>query len=136
MTDFEKSQIRQLQEKGYGYKKIATTLSLSVNAVKGYMRRNNPIEAKLQAEAAEGRCEACGKAFVQIPNGRTRRFCCAKCRTQWWNSHLDQVQRKAYYTLVCPHCGQEFISYGNKKRIYCSRKCYALARSKGANADG
>ena len=136
MTDFEKSQIRQLQEKGYGYKKIATTLSLSVNAVKGYMRRNNPIEAKLQAEAAEGRCEACGKAFVQIPNGRTRRFCCAKCRTQWWNSHLDQVQRKAYYTLICPHCGQEFISYGNKKRIYCSRECYALARSKGANADG
>ena len=64
MTDFEKEQIRKLQESGYGYKKIASTLGLSVNAVKGYMRRNNPVEAKPQAEAAVGHCEACGKPFV------------------------------------------------------------------------
>ena len=28
MTDYEKTQIRLLQEKGYGYKKIATTLAI------------------------------------------------------------------------------------------------------------
>ena len=136
MTDYEKSQIHQLQQKGYGYKKIAATLSLSVNAVKGYMRRRNAAAKMPQEKAAEGFCEVCGKPLPKHPTGRPRRFCCTKCRTDWWNSHLDQVQRKAYYKLVCSQCGVDFISYGNKHRIYCSRSCYALARSKGEKVDG
>ena len=137
MTDYEKSQIHRLYDKkGYGYKKIAATLCLSVNAVKGYMQRNGLAVEKPPTKPTEGHCEACGKELPQTGNGRPRRFCCAECRTKWWNGHLDQVQRKAYYNLTCPQCGVEFVSYGNKNRIYCSRACYALARSKGVAADG
>ena len=67
MTDYEKSQIRQLQEKGYGYKKIATTLSLSVNAVKGYMRRNNSIEANSKQKPPEGVVRLAEKPLCKYP---------------------------------------------------------------------
>ena len=136
MTDREKFQIQQLQEKGYGYKKIATTLGLSINAVKGYVRRSKPTEEIKPAEATQGACMACGKPLVQKSNCRPKKFCCAQCRTQWWNSHPDLVQRKAYYKHTCPQCGGEFESYGSKNRIYCSRACYALARSKEVKKDG
>ena len=136
MTDYEKTQILLLQEKGYGYKKIATTLRLSVNAVKGYMKRSRPTEGESPVEVIQGLCLMCGKPLVQHPNRKQKKYCCAKCRNDWWNNHQDQVQRKAYYKHSCPQCGVEFESYGRKNRIYCSRACYALARSKGAKADG
>lgn len=36
--------------------------------------------------------------------------------------------RKAFYPLICAECGKEFLSYGNRKRKYCSHACYIKAR--------
>lgn len=35
---------------------------------------------------------------------------------------------KAMYRLVCVHCGQEFVSYGNRNRKYCCHDCYIKDR--------
>jgi len=32
------------------------------------------------------------------------------------------------YPAVCVRCGKEFLSYGNRKRKYCSHDCYIKAR--------
>ena len=47
------------------------------------------------------------------------------------NAHPERVNRKAFYVATCAHCGQEFQSYGNKGRKYCSRLCFNQARRKG-----
>lgn len=40
MTEDQKKQIRLLRYKGWGYKKIANTVSVSRDSVRGYCKRN------------------------------------------------------------------------------------------------
>lgn len=63
-----------------------------------------------------------GKAYYKI-NEVHKKFCSDRCRMKWWNSHLDQVQRKANYDFVCPVCKKPFTVYGNANRKYCSHEC-------------
>ncbi len=134
MTDQERTQIIQLQNEGLGYKRIAAELNLPVNGVKSFCRRH-PVTKDTASFGSAG-CRQCGAPLTQLPHRKAKKFCSDKCRMAWWNSHQDQVNRKAFYTLVCPTCGKEFQSYGKKHRIYCSRACYAQARSKGVRSDG
>ena len=46
-------------------------------------------------------CPQCGKPVTQR-SGHKKKFCSDRCRMEYWNSHQDQVLRKAYYTLVEP----------------------------------
>ena len=80
-------------------------------------------------------CENCGREIQQIAKRKKKRFCCDKCRNEWWNSHLDQVKRKAVYDFRCPCCGKEFHIYGDKRRKYCSHECYIADRFKGGDGD-
>lgn len=66
----------------------------------------------------------------EIDLKRKRMFCSDACRMAWWNAHPERVQRKAYYTLTCRHCGKQFESYGNSHRVFCSRDCYLKFRRK------
>lgn len=61
-------------------------------------------------------CDYCGIEVEQNPKRKRKRFCSDKCRNQWWNQHVDQVKKSAYYNFVCEHCGKEFVAYGNKGR--------------------
>lgn len=135
MTDKEKSQIIKLRAAGNGYGRIAQTLGISPNTVKSFCRRNN-ISTETQEDTAtaivgDTHCENCGREIQQIAKRKKKRFCCDKCRNAWWNSHLDQVKRKAVYTFRCPYCGREFQIYGDKRRKYCSHECYIADRYKG-----
>ncbi len=56
-----------------------------------------------------------------------------KCRTVWWNSHPEAVNRKAVYSFTCAHCGKPFTAYGNAGRKYCSHACYIADRYKGGD---
>lgn len=47
-------------------------------------------------------------------------------------AHPEKVNRRAYYKLVCKNCGEEFESYGNNRRTFCSRLCYTQYRRKEA----
>lgn len=80
----------------------------------------------------QGLCRNCLKQLEQTPHRRKRYFCSDACRMAWWNAHPEKVNRKAYYKLVCKNCGEEFESYGNNRRTFCSRLCYTQYRRKEA----
>ena len=106
---------------------------MSTNTVKSFCRRN-PVTKTLEESHEEITfCENCGRAIKQIAKQKKKRFCCDKCRNEWWNAHLDQVKRKAVYDFKCPHCGTTFHVYGDKRRKYCSHACYIADRFNGGS---
>ena len=140
MTDNQKAQIIKLRAAGNGYGKIAQTLGISLNTVKSFCRRNDingniAIEPSVTLTGETTACENCGREIQQIAKRKKKRFCCDKCRNEWWNSHLDQVKRKAVYDFKCPHCGKEFNIYGDRRRKYCSHECYIADRFKGGGSN-
>lgn len=114
----EKNKIYQLKKEGYGYKKIASELGISVSSVQSFLKRN-PMDIDLL-----GTCKRCGMTIQSIKGKKRKKFCCDRCRWDWWNSHIKEVNKKAFYTLTCKHCGKEFTAYGNQKRVYCCHDCY------------
>ena len=134
MTQSEKYQIEIFRIQGIGYTEIAKRMGISVNSIKTYCRRN-ALGGKRGYEAAGTisicACENCGKPVPQNTGRKKKRFCCDKCRNEYWNAHMEQVNRKANYEIVCKNCGKSFISYGNKNRKYCCHKCYLEDRFGG-----
>lgn len=118
MTLEEKQKIYLLKKEGYGYKKIASELGISVSSVQSFLKRN-PVDIDLL-----GTCKRCGMTILSIKGKKRKQFCCDRCRWDWWNSHIKEVNKKAFYTLTCKHCGKEFTAYGNQKRVYCCHDCY------------
>lgn len=127
MTERQAQQIRDLRERGQGYKAIANATGLSRDAVR-YFCKSNGLDA---ADSKAGdRCPNCGKPLAQPRTGRRKRFCDEACRRAWWKNHPDSVQHgdTAVYHLTCAHCGKRFDSYGNSHRRYCCRACYFAER--------
>ena len=136
MTEIQRTQIAILRAAGLGYGKIAQQLGMSLNTVKSYCRRKGvngdvPVEVTPVLSGETTLCENCGSTIQQISKQKKKRFCCDTCRNQWWNSHLDQVKRKAVYDFTCPHCGKIFHVYGDNRRKYCSHECYIADRFGG-----
>ncbi|MBP2659701.1 MAG: polymerase subunit sigma-70 [Firmicutes bacterium] len=136
MTLAQKEEIRKLRLQGLGYKSISQEMHISVDAVKGYCKRQilgpanailiNPPETK-QSNAV---CLHCNKPIQKRNRGRTKKFCSDDCRHTWWNKNQDQRKRNsiAMYSYTCVQCGKRGISYGNKQRKYCSHHCYIRNR--------
>ena len=129
MTDEDRMQIVELRKEGKGYKRIAQLLGLSENTVKSFCWRRHLL--KENPEDKKDVCPCSGKVLVQRPGRKTKMFCSDKCRMKWWNSHLEQVERKANYSYVCPVCKKNFTVYGNANRKYCSHECYIKNRFGG-----
>lgn len=125
MTYKEINAINAWARLGWGYQRIAAQTGISANTVKSYLQRH-PGESHLVL------CQHCGTPVEQKPGRKEKRYCNDRCRMAYWNSHQDEVNKQAFYTLTCKHCGKEFTSYGNRNRKYCSRLCYANARKKTA----
>lgn len=136
MTQGEKYQIEIFRIQGIGYTEIAKRMDISVNSIKTYCRRH-ALGGKRGYEAAGSisicACENCGKPVPQNIGRKKKRFCCDKCRNEYWNTHIELVNRKANYEIVCKNCGKSFISYGNKNRKYCCHKCYLEDRFGGVS---
>ena len=132
MTDEEKGQVLAYRGQGMGYKKIANILGVTENAVKGFCKRQTPIEEEIVPKFV---CRSCGKAVEQNHGRKEKKFCSDKCRNKWWNAHLDKVNRKAEYDFVCAYCKKPFRVYGNKNRKYCSHECYIHDRFGGGSHD-
>lgn len=116
---------------GLGYIRIAKLTGISPNTLKNYCKtRNIPVKTV----EADSFCGNCGKPISFYGTRQNKRFCCDRCRNQWWNAHQDMVRRDAWYETVCLHCGKTFRSYGNRNRKYCCRKCYTDSRRKRADA--
>lgn len=114
-----KDQVLELRKIGTSYGQIAKTLDMNLNTVKAICRRNCEKEQRVF-----GNCLNCGKPVEQIAKRKQKKFCCDKCRNQWWNEHLDKVEKKAYYKISCKNCGKTFTVYGDRQRKYCCRECY------------
>lgn len=133
MTNQQEEQIRSLRAQGVGYRNIAKVVNLSRDSVRNYCKRNNiagpasvvKINMEIMMEDKTV-CTYCGKPLNQNHTGRPKRFCSNRCRLKWWGQNRDKLKISQYaiYTFTCKHCGKEFKAYGNKKRIYCSHKCY------------
>lgn len=116
--------IRSMRAKGCSYKKIAKHLGISSNTVHTFCRRDK-LSGKSEPVM---RCKQCGGEIVPVPKAKPKKFCSDICRTAWWNSHLDQVNKKAIYEFCCEYCGKAFTAYGNAKRKFCSHNCYIQSR--------
>ena len=69
----EKSKIYQLKKEGYGYKKIASELGISVSSVQSFLKRN-PVDIDLL-----GTCKRCGMTIQSI-KGKKRNASIAMAR--------------------------------------------------------
>lgn len=125
MTNDQKQTISNLQKEGKGYRTIAAETGLPLNSVKSWCRRH-------PANGPEcGRCRQCGAAIIQTPGSRAKVFCSDACRYAWWTDHPEKRSRRTTYGHTCAFCGKEFYN----ERIlasYCSRACFAKARSREA----
>ncbi len=135
MTEKEKKKIETMRRNGMTCKEISKKLDLSVGCIKTYCSRHGiaPGEEAAQrpAEKGEGLCEYCRRPVEQKMGRKHKRFCSDRCRNLWWNSHMEQVKKKAVYDYTCPCCGIRFQVYGNSHRKYCSRDCYFKDRYEG-----
>lgn len=125
MSEALKAQIIVLKRDGLGYVEISQSIGVSANAVRMFLLRHE--------ERYKNRCRVCEREIKQVPHRKTKVFCSDKCRMQWWNGHPQTVKKKTFYNFVCPYCGKEFSAYGNSKRKYCSRECFAKVRVKNDN---
>lgn len=125
MTDIQKQQITALRLQGTGYVKIGKELGISNNTVRSFCRRNG-LAGNTKKNSVL--CKQCGKVISIIPKRKPKQFCSDTCRSSWWNSHPECVNRKAIYTFICTCCGKSFTAYGNKGRKYCSHGCYIADR--------
>ena len=125
MTYKTMNQINLYATVGMGYQRIAEALDLSPNTVKSHLYRHPPQRDLVL-------CHHCGQPVPQNPGRKLKNYCNDKCRMAYWNSHKDEVNKQAYYKLICQHCGKEFVSYGNVNRKYCGRECFAHSRRSAA----
>lgn len=125
MDGEEKSMVVRLHAQGVSFSKIAEQLNISVNTIKSFCGRNTNTQF----------CFNCSKPVVQPRGARYKKFCSDKCRMKWWNTHTENVKRKAVYEFRCGRCGCVFQAYGNDHRKYCSRNCYVNARFGGKNGE-
>ena len=136
MTEQQAKQIREMREQGIGYRSIALTVGLSRDIVRNFCKSRglsgygSALTKNIQEQVMLGKaCLYCGKEMKQLDTGRPKKFCSDKCRREWWKGHPERINRKesAMYPAVCVRCGKEFLSYGNRKRKYCSHDCYIKA---------
>lgn len=124
MTDSKTKQaILKMRQDGASYAEIGGFFSLSPNTVKSICHRNG-IHAPSSNCVEAGLCKNCGKPFSHPAGGQRKIFCSNQCRYQWWN----HFRGRQPYRLVCHCCGKEFVSFGNRKKKYCSRACCSASR--------
>ncbi|EGP5553226.1 sigma factor-like helix-turn-helix DNA-binding protein [Enterococcus faecium] len=138
MEDRQKQQIVLLRQEGLGYKKIATILDVSVDAVKSYCKRNKITtveviknEPTIAHDEQDNSCPECGKEVIQIPKMRARRFCSNTCRDAWWKKHRSEGNRYKGKKVICPNCEKTFLVNRESERKYCCHACYIESRFGG-----
>ena len=128
MTSEQKRFIDQYRRQGMGSTEIAEKLSLSVNTVKSYCRRNAVETAATDGGAApSGICKQCGKLMTGGQDRRGKQFCSDRCRYQWWHLHRGESLNATEHT--CQRCGRAFRT--NRQQKYCCHNCYIMARFGG-----
>lgn len=115
MTNHVKDQIRKLRLEGSGYGKIAQILNLPKSTVSSFCKTMTNQSLL---------CLHCNKKLKQTKGHRQKKFCCDKCRMEYWKNHKKEIKRKPDYLVECSHCHNNFLTYKSLNRKYCSRDCF------------
>lgn len=140
MTNEQRIKITDMRNQGCGYSTIANAVGLSKDSVKAFCRCHGlaGVKAELNSPEApilnDASCLNCGAQLTHVPGVKRKKFCSTVCRQAWWNTHLEEVKRKAIYQYICPSCGKPFTAYGYAGRKYCSHACYIAYRYAGRGA--
>jgi hypothetical protein len=130
LTDLQREKIKALRWRGATYAAIAAAVDLPPDTVKSFCRRNGI--AVLNQDKAGGKtvyafCLNCGQPIAQAERQKPKKFCCADCRTVWWNKNRNLVS-SSRRVAHCAYCGGAFEKYDNSTQRYCRRQCYILDR--------
>ena len=129
MTSDQKAKIIAMRGSGHSYARIAEDLSISINTIKTFCRRNRSI-----TDSGITVCKQCGVKIEIQDKRKPKQFCSDRCRAAWW--YANNGKGKTEYNLRCANCGRTFVSFGSKARKYCSHECYIAARfGKGRGGD-
>ena len=121
MTKKEKVTIYRLKRKGYTAADISKATGVPYGTIRSMFSRHPEYKE-------EGVCQCCGKHFEITIINPFKRFCSKECKQAFWNNNRKIEHRKSTVKQICPCCGKEFINYGIKEQIYCSRDCYQRMR--------
>lgn len=136
MDEKQKFEVVRMRKRGESFSKISEITGISRNTIKSYCKRKNVLVEIAENKSNTLFCKQCGKKLQLVTGRKKPKFCSAQCRMQWWNSHLEEVNKKAIYNFTCIGCGKEFTAYGNKSRKYCSHNCYINTRFKVGDDNG
>ena len=78
MTRSVLNEITQMRMDGKKPREISDALGISINTVKSHIRRHPLAESKVL-------CLNCGKPVAQNEGRKMKKFCCDRCRSNWWN---------------------------------------------------
>lgn len=132
MTGEQKQTVLRRRSAGFAYSQIADEVGLSLNTVKSCCRRAGLSESNASKETGNKEnkdfCKQCGEKLIHTQKAKPKKFCGESCRFAYWNTHRNQMNRKAICPVVCVHCGKVFDSYNSAGRKYCSHHCYIARR--------
>lgn len=127
MLEEHKDQIKWLRSQGLGYKKIATSLELTRDQVRGYCRKcglagytektNSDKLKEVQDDLVYKLCLQCGKKLKQEGRGRRRKYCNVNCKREW------EKKNKKTHTFTCQYCGKEYTTTKATGSKFCSMEC-------------
>ncbi len=75
-----KREVIRLKKAGYGFVKIADTLSLSVKEVKSICKEIDEVEL------LNGNCKNCNSNITSVKGKKIKQFCSDRCRWDYWNN--------------------------------------------------
>ena len=86
MTDETKKTIRDLRRAGFTLNAIADLTGATISSIKTYCSRNGIRNILFQE------CLTCGKTLTQLPGRKRSKYCCKKCKDDWWNHHREAMK--------------------------------------------
>ena len=75
-----KTRVTELKKAGYGFVKIANTLSISVKEVKAISKEIDEVEL------LNGNCKNCDIKITSVKGKKIKQFCSDRCRWDYWNN--------------------------------------------------
>ena len=139
VTAYQERRIRELRQRGVGYRTIAAELGISRDTVRNFCTSHALSGVAADQSFAPNVCPCCGGEIVQQHRGRPRRFCSDACCRKWWAAHPDAIRQnpEAQRRLKCAYCGKAFTVYGNARgAIVVTTAIFATAsgeRKRGGN---
>ena len=127
MNNDQREKITELRKDGFGYKRTAKAVGISLDSVKSFCRTHN-LTGNMAARMAPKVCRECGRVLVQPEKKKPLKFCNSVCRETWWRENRSKVNKKSAEVMECRGCGKEILAYKHEHRKYCSHSCYITTR--------